>query len=341
MRGEDKMLKKTWKICAVCMMLLLCMSGITVLASASDDNSLSDLGIENAVSVSPDFEYSTVEYEVVVPQGTEELILNPVPSNGAASFDVSGTALTDGETTVYITVTAESGNQAVYTLHVQAERPNAAEQIAAANETEAPETEPETQKKAETEEPETEPVTENASDAAGIVMEKVEKLKADTDFSMKVIYGLIALSVLLVFLVINLILKNRDLKDDLRDAEEKLELQTNEFARKERYLATDNYYAPTQQQAATGMQEPEQVTLQAAPQQAEEAPIVEEAFGAAKQPVSQKPEKQSTRRSKQREQKRAEKAAEKETKQEPEKISTQQMAPEKKKKDVDVTMIDL
>ena len=43
------------------MMLLLCISGVTVFASGSDDNSLSDLGIENATSISPDFEYSTTE----------------------------------------------------------------------------------------------------------------------------------------------------------------------------------------------------------------------------------------------------------------------------------------
>ena len=65
-------------------------------------------------------------------------------------------------------------------------------------------------------------------------------------FSIKVIYALVALSVLLIFLVINLILKNRDLKDDLRDTQERLDMQTNEFARKEYYLATENYYAPTQ-----------------------------------------------------------------------------------------------
>lgn len=338
------MLKKNWKICAVCMMLLLCLSGITAMASASDDNSLSELGIENAVSVSPDFEYSTVEYDVVVPEGTEELSLNPVTSNGAAGYDISGTTLTDGETTVYITVTAESGNQAVYTLHVQAERPNAAEQIAAANETEAPETEPQTQEKEETEAPQTETETEGTADAAGVVMEKVEKLKSDADFSMKVIYGLIALSVLLIFLVINLILKNRDLKDDLRDAQEKLELQTNEFARKERFLATENYYAPTQQQAATGMKQPEQMPLQTPPQQAEEAPAVEETFGAVqKQPVSRKAEKRGTRRAQQREQRRAEKAAARaeQAAQRPDRPAAQQLPPVKEKKDVDVNMIDL
>lgn len=343
------MLKKTWKICAVFMMLLLCLSGITVMASGSDDNSLSDLGVENAVSISPDFEYSTTEYDIVVPEGTEQLALNPVTSSGAATYDVSGETLTDGKTTVYITVTAESGTQAVYTLHVEAERPNAAEQIAAANETEAPETEPETEQKAETETLETETESESVSDAAGLVMEKVEKLKSDTDFSMKVIYGLIALSVLLIFVVINLILKNRDLKDDLRDAEEKLEMQTNEFARKERFLATENYYAPTQQQAATGMQQQSQVPVQAPIQHTEEAPAIEETFGAAaKQPAVQKSGTRHSRRAEKREQKRAEKAASQMAEQpsapmqqQAPKPAPQKMAPPKEKKDVDVTMIDL
>ena len=105
------MWKKTWKIWAVCMMLLLCISGVTVFASGSDDNSLSDLGIENATSISPDFEYSTTEYEVEVPEGTTELQLSPVTSDGAATCEVSGQTLTDGKTTVYITVTSESGMQ--------------------------------------------------------------------------------------------------------------------------------------------------------------------------------------------------------------------------------------
>ena len=91
------------------MMLLLCISGVTVFASGSDDNSLSDLGIENATSISPDFEYSTTEYEVEVPEGTTELQLSPVTSDGAATCEVSGQTLTDGKTTVYITVTSESG----------------------------------------------------------------------------------------------------------------------------------------------------------------------------------------------------------------------------------------
>ena len=174
------MWKKTWKIWAVCMMLLLCISGVTVFASGSDDNSLSDLGIENATSISPDFEYSTTEYEVEVPEGTTELQLSPVTSDGAATCEVSGQTLTDGKTTVYITVTSESGMQATYTLNVQAERPNAAEQIAAANETDA-QTEAATAKAKEAQ-TETETETEAVSDAANAVLQKVDKIKSDADF---------------------------------------------------------------------------------------------------------------------------------------------------------------
>lgn len=299
------MWKKTWKIWAVCMMLLLCISGVTVFASGSDDNSLSDLGIENATSISPDFEYSTTEYEVEVPEGTTELQLSPVTSNGAATCEVSGQTLTDGKTTVYITVTSESGIQATYTLNVQAERPNAAEQIAAANETDA-QTEAATEKAKETQAAETETETEAVSDAANAVLQKVDKIKSDADFSIKVIYALVALSVLLIFLVINLILKNRDLKDDLRDTQERLDMQTNEFARKEYYLATENYYAPMQQQEATGMVQEEDP--QPVHPETEAAPAVEETFGENKKTEPVKADRKS-RREKKRQQKQAKQEA--------------------------------
>lgn len=324
-REEMDMIKRSWNIFTVCMAVMLCLLQVTVHAAEySDDNSLSGLGIENAVSITPDFEYSTTEYEITVPEGTEKLTLNPTVSNDAATFEVAGEELTDGKGDVTITVTAESGLQAVYTLHVQAERPNAAEQIAAANEeTEtAPQTEAETEKVTEVQ-AQTETETESTAQAAGIVKEKMEKLKSDTDFSMKVIYGLIAFSVVLLFIVINLILKNRDLKDDLRDAQEKLELQTNEFARKERFLATDNYYAPVQQQAAIGVQPASEDALPAAATQHQDAaPEVEETFGAvAKEPAAMP----SGRR----------KAAQ------PAQQPPQQMPPKREKKDVNVTMIDL
>lgn len=352
-----QMLKKSLKTCAVFLALLLCLSGMTVWASGySDDNSLSDLGIENAVSISPEFEYSITQYDVVVEEGTEELRLNPVTSNSAATYEISGQALTDGKTTVQITVTAESGMQAVYTLNVEAKRPNAAEQIAAANAdaTEAPKEETQTEMPETQKQQETQTEKQTASDATGVVMEKVEKLKSDTDFSMKVIYGLIAFSVLLLFIVINLILKNRDLKDDLRDAQEKLEMQTNEFARKERFLATENYYAPVQQQAAMGMSGMESrqnvQASQTAPQQTEEAPNVEETFGAVEkqliqqtQAAQQEQEVQKAVRQAQKQVMQQEQAPEVQTPQaaQPAEESMRSKTSRRNKKSVDVTMIDL
>ncbi len=70
--------------------------------------------------------------------------------------------------------------QATYTLNVQAERPNAAEQIAAANETDAQtEAKNRESKEAQTE---TETETEAVSDAANAVLQKVDKIKSDADF---------------------------------------------------------------------------------------------------------------------------------------------------------------
>ena len=303
------MWKKTWKIWAVCMMLLLCISGVTVFASGSDDNSLSDLGIENATSISPDFEYSTTEYEVEVPEGTTELQLSPVTSDGAATCEVSGQTLTDGKTTVYITKAKEAQT-------------------------------------------ETETETEAVSDAANAVLQKVDKIKSDADFSIKVIYALVALSVLLIFLVINLILKNRDLKDDLRDTQERLDMQTNEFARKEYYLATENYYAPTQQQEATGMVQEEEP--QPVHPETEAAPAVEEAFGENKKTGPVKADRKS-RREKKHQQKQAKQEMaemqddpsgaqpqEAQVKHTPQPTgNAAQPAPKKTKKKADINMIDL
>ncbi|MDO4454423.1 MAG: cadherin-like beta sandwich domain-containing protein [Eubacteriales bacterium] len=116
-------MKKLWKqlgrkVVPVLMMVLL----LTMTASAegySGDNSLAALGVENG-TVTPEFEYSTWEYNVTVAPGTTELILNPVPSDpNAQVIDISGTTLgEDGTTTVVITVQAENGDQFPYTLHV-------------------------------------------------------------------------------------------------------------------------------------------------------------------------------------------------------------------------------
>lgn len=240
-------IKQKLKTGLLAVMIMLCSVGMPVMASA-DDNSLAALNVQNG-TVSPEFVYSTWEYYVTVEPGTEELYLEPVTSSGNASVtSITGTVLQDGQATVQVNTMSESGIPMTYTLYVT--------ESAAAAETEA--TEPETQAtEAPTEAP-TEAVTEAPTEAAqpetdavatNALQDQVTKLKSDSDLMIKIMYGLIALSVVLLFLIINLILKNRDLKDDLKDAEDQLAYQTNEFARKEKFMVTDNYYAPTQQGA--------------------------------------------------------------------------------------------
>lgn len=282
-----KVRKKIWKPGAalvLVLMLAVCMC-MPVLA-ASDDNSLSALNIHNG-TLSQDFQYDVWEYNVTVEPGTTELLLEPTTSDANASItSITGTVLEGGKATVQINVMSESGNSFTYVLHVTESGESAAE-------TEAPETvSPEEAENdvdempVETEAPATEtPQTETETEAvaANALQNQVARLKSDSDLMMKIVYGLIALSVLLLFFIINLILKNRDLKDDLRDAENQLAYQTNEFARKERMMATDTYYAPTQQgmqQGQTGAANARDVDQMPAytPIQ-QSAPVVEETFG--------------------------------------------------------------
>ncbi len=223
-------------------------------AELSSDNSLSSLGLENG-TMNEEFGPSSWESTVYVAPGTTELILNPVCSNAAAQIvSVTGTTLENGQGTVLITVEAENGSQFTYTVHVETD-----ETLAPA-ETEAPETEAPTEAPTEAQtEPPTEAQTEPQTEDSTITFlnSQIDQFRERLDFSMRVIYGLIALAVVLMFLTINLLLKNRDLKADLRDAEDNLDFQTNEFARKEKIMDTDNYYAPVQQQKAA---EPEKLS---------------------------------------------------------------------------------
>ena len=187
--------------------------------SASNDNSLSSLGIlTEGAEVSPEFEYGRTEYDVTVPAGTQKLELDPVPSHGAAWIaDISGTELTNGEATVTITVSAENGEQYPYHLHVKAEGGAVA----------PVETEPQTETEKETE---TEPQTEDPRyvKVDRTAMEEAEKtitaLKTEvgsyrdrSGILMKILYGMIAFCVILLFVVINLILKKKDLKTELNE----------------------------------------------------------------------------------------------------------------------------
>lgn len=270
-----KIRKKHWKVGLIALALLVFASSMSVLA-ASDDNSLSSLNIHNG-RLSRDFQYDIWEYDVTVDPGTTELLLEPVTSDANASItSITGTVLEDGKATVLINTMSESGVPMTYTLHVS-------QSGEAPVETEAPETEavtePATEAQTETSvqtEPQTQAETE-APVATNALQDQVAKLKSDSDLMLKIVYGLIILAVVLLAFIINLILKNRDLKDDLKDAEEQLSYQTNEFARKERMMATDNYYAPAQQKtnAAPGAdQMPAYTPIQ------QNAPDVEETFGA-------------------------------------------------------------
>ena len=74
--------KTVWKSILLTVMLFVwtCMAVPVLAEEASGDNSLSSLGITTeGVTVSPDFYYSTIEYQVTVPSGTSRLELDYLP----------------------------------------------------------------------------------------------------------------------------------------------------------------------------------------------------------------------------------------------------------------------
>lgn len=206
------------------LLTVVCMMLFGVNASASeDDNSLYSLGIiTEGVTVSPEFAYNIWSYEVVVPGGTTELLLEPVPSSNLAHISsVNGTVLNE-DGTGYVTITVEAGNGSPFTyeLHITSDGTVAAE----------PETEIETESETETEtETETEPVTEDpryvkvdkntiqeAENTITNLKGQITEYKDQVSMFTKIMYGLIALAVLLLFIVINLLLKKKDLKSELK-----------------------------------------------------------------------------------------------------------------------------
>lgn len=198
-------------------MLVWVFSMTAMAGEGSDDNSLSSLGIlTEGAEVSPEFSYGTVEYNVTVPAGTKSLSLDPVPTNSNAWIvDISGTELVDGKATVVITVSAQNGNQYSYYLYVTADG-DAVAQVETEPETEAP-TEPETEP--ETEDPRYVKVDRNTMEEAEntISSQKAEinTYRDKVGMLTKILYGMIALCVILLFVVINLILKKRDLKEEV------------------------------------------------------------------------------------------------------------------------------
>ena len=145
--------------------------------------------------------------------------------------------------------------------------------------------------------------------------------------------------------------ENRDLKDDLRDAEDHLDFQTNEFARKERMMDTDNYYAPTKQQPLADRRQPVQpVQPMEEDEEPEEEPVSRRAAkkaakAAAKEEKAAKKEEKRQRKEEAPVPVREPKAPVSEEAPQAPKESLQQPveAPvqEEEKDDVDVTMVDL
>lgn len=221
-----KHLVKKIKVCLVLAAAVLALSSISAMAS-EDDNSLSSLGIltEGAV-VTPEFSYDTWSYEVSVPAGTTELQLDPVPSSASATItDISGTVLNE-DGTGYVTITVQAGNGSPFTyeLHVTADGAAAAgeEVTEAATEPQTEtETEPETETEVETEDPQYVRVDRNslqeAENTITDLKDEITRYRDNMSRLTMIMYVLIGLSVILLFVMINLLLKKKDMKAELND----------------------------------------------------------------------------------------------------------------------------
>ena len=237
----------------MCSVVCLLMTGVSAeeYDSTSGDNSLYSLGLENAESCEPEFYYATLEYNVTVAGGTKELQLDPVKSADSAEItDISGTELSeDGTGTVSISVQAANGAVATYVLHVTSDGSKSeteTEDAAAAAESEA---------KAESEKLAAESEKVAQSEAAAKLEQKTQQLtslqKENDDFAdrldklMKILYGLIAFAVILLFVIINQSLRNKDMKDEIKSLKGQV-TESYEYARKEQNMRSDYYYAPVQ-----------------------------------------------------------------------------------------------
>ncbi|MCD7817706.1 MAG: cadherin-like beta sandwich domain-containing protein [Lachnospiraceae bacterium] len=215
---NNKAIRKV-NLAVLIMAVILLLSCVFASAgSLSGDNSLSSLGITTeGAEVSPEFAYGTTEYNVTVPAGTTELSLSPTTTNSAAAIDsISGTELTDGSATVSITVVAENGDAYTYYLYVTEDESTAAAETE--TETEA-ETETETETEEETEDPRYVSVArdtlEEAENTITALKSETSSYRDRVNLLMKILYGMIGLCVVLLFAVINLLLKNHERKSEL------------------------------------------------------------------------------------------------------------------------------
>lgn len=245
-------MRKTCKHVILMILAALWMLCMTAAADeTSGDNSLYSLGLENG-QCSPDFYYSTLEYDVTVPAGTEELLLSPITSDSNAQIiDISGTVLDEnGKGTVYITVEAPNGAQVSYVLNVSSdgsaedstETETDAAAAAAAQEEKYQE---EMRQQAESEEAARQlQELQTKADAADQLQSEYNTQTDKMNMLIKILYGLVGLAVLLLFFIINQSLRNKDLKDELKEAQTQADRNT-EFARRSDNMRSDYYYAPT------------------------------------------------------------------------------------------------
>ena len=195
-----------WKSFLLTLLALVWIFAIPVLAEegGSGDNSLSTLGITTeGVTVSPDFVYSTIEYNVTVPAGTKRLELSPVTSNeNAWIVDITGQDIgEDGTTTVVITVSAENGSQYSYYLYVTTDTSAQAVEPATEVQTEAA-TEKQTETEPETEDPRYIKVDrsslEEAENTIATLKSEASSYRDRQSLLMKILYGLIGVCVVLL-----------------------------------------------------------------------------------------------------------------------------------------------
>ena len=259
-----KEITKTISRLVLMVLSVVCMLMVSVSAeeysddSSSGDNSLYSLGLENAVSCEPEFYYATLEYNVTVSADTKELELNPVKSADSAEItDISGTQLSDdGTGTVSISVQAANGAVATYILHVTSDGTKETEAETQANDAEA-------KAKAESEKLAAESEAAAQSEQAAQLEQKAQQVtalqKENDDFAsrldtlMKVLYGLIAFAVILLFVIINQSLRNKDMKDEIKTLKGQV-TESYEYARKEQNMRSDYYYAPVQNAPQQPMQ---------------------------------------------------------------------------------------
>ena len=260
-RGKKmKEIKKTVSRLVMLLISVLCLLAVSVSAedysddSSSGDNSLYSLGLENAVSCEPEFYYATLEYNVTVSADTKELQLDPVKSADSAEItDISGTQLADdGTGTVSISVQAANGAVATYVLHVTSE---AGAGDKKETETEDAAAKAEAEAKAESEKLAAESEAVAQSEQAAQLEQKTQQVtalqKENDDFAsrldklMKILYGLIAFAVILLFVIINQTLRNKDMKDEVKTLKGQV-TESYEYARKEQNMRSDYYYAPVQ-----------------------------------------------------------------------------------------------